>query len=387
MTDADPWAVASSAAHDPEIEQYPNAPATQQTRGRIPRWIALACFAAIAALNVVWALQPYGGSDGFAEQAFGQQHEYDFPGILAENATFFLASLVCVVLLALRRTRSFATGFGIGFCALWFATVFMELRIPHADPLLTTLGQWCIVLSQALALPALICLVSAVLREKEPPPAQRPAGSLRAQRRIVLLVGVVAAAAWIIGVELAWVRTNLSLLLDPGTDPGSAANTTCCSFSQATGYHKIDLICGAVMLLLLVVGAAVGRSTERGAAILAGLLVQPLTLLLVVAVQVLFPLEYLLGLQNPLFGQGLPIDYSAGVTYSPLIGYWLALAGFVLLACAMAARAVAGRRGQARYGIHPVPAPLGEVGVGVEAQKAEEPESGQGADGPVESGQ
>jgi hypothetical protein len=357
MSETDPWAVASAPAHDQSGDQYPETPAARPATDRIPRWIAMTCFGVIVVLNITWAIQPMGTPA--TDPLLSAQHEFDFPGVLADNSVFFLSSLMCVVLLALPRTRAFATGFGIGFSALWFFTVFIELRVPHGDDDHTALSAWSVTLSQALALPALICLVWTVLREARPAPVQPPALRLRRQRRVVLLLGLVAAAVWIVGRELAWARLNDPLALAAGLSP--TTGSTCCTFSHVTGYQKADLISDAVALLILVVIAATGRSAYRGAGILAGLVIKPLGLLLVVVVQVLFPLQYLGGLQNPAFS-GVPTDDIGGFldTYSPLIGFWLVLFAVCLLAFTGPLLAVTGRRDRrARLRTYPALTPYG----------------------------
>lgn len=341
MSIADPWAVSGGTDSDVPAEALPQNLITPQIRGRIQSWLAVLCFAGVAVLNVVWALQPYGSR--LAVDVYGHQHEYDFPGPVAENSVFFLAAVATAVLLAVPRTRAFATSFGIGFSMLWFATDFMELRIPKTNPLVSALAQVGVYGSNALALPVLILLLWAArsrakaAREAQlaaPAVAPAPDRERRARWSVALVLGLVGAAASIVGTAMSWVRTTMPA--DPFESGSKATSRTCCSFSQLTGYGRIDMVCGSVALLLLTVIATTMAGRRFGLSaygLLAGALPVLLSPLTVVAAQVWFPLESEFGMQNPILFTIRLTDSpdSFVLKYAPVLGLWPALAGFVLL--------------------------------------------------------
>ena len=369
MSNIDPWARTNTpAAGSPDFPFDPRwgvpVPPIQKARTRISTWLAASFFAAVFVLNVIWLFQPvYQGDPSYLE-ASGPLYEFDFPGITAENGSFLLAGGACAVLLAFSRTRGFATGFGIGFAGLWFATVFLGLRVPHGNAEATGLSEWCVAASQALALPALVFLLWSVRRQGKSAPPQAavpqtavPSASARrlpAGRGSVLALGLIAAVAWGVGEALAWVAIVGPTGLPNAPDAG--VRTTCCSFNQNNGFGKADMICGAVAFVALAVLAAAGRNATRSTGILYGMLIVPLGQLVIMVFQVCFPLEYEFSLQNQILHGPLPINSDVVDNYSPVLGFWVALAAFFILIAAATTLAVLARRGKRLPGMYLVPA-------------------------------
>lgn len=340
MSSADPWAVAGPT--NAPVETYAESGEAPRIRGRVPLWVAGSCFVGIAALLVIWALQPYG--DFAMQLSFGHEHIYDFPLDLADYGEIFLGAVTCAALLAVPRTRAFATGFGIGLSSLCFATKISFLRIPKPNPLLTPLDQWCLFAAEALALPTLICLLlfaRTQARASGPRAVAPPTRRFSARRVSVLVLGLAGAAAWVTGLMLAQETVTSPINeLDPGA---KRASFTCCGFSQLTVPGKVDLICGAVVLLAIVVATA-GRAGSR-VGVLAGALPVLLIQLAVVATQVSLPLETQFGLQSPMLreAKGFNTPDAFVFTQSPIAGTWFGLAGFILLLVAVALLAAASR--------------------------------------------
>lgn len=168
----------------------------------------------------------------------------------------------------------------------------------------------------------------------------------------MLALGLLAAAAWIIGQAMAWVAIS-----EPADASGLSASSTCCSFNQNNGYGKADLICGAVVFVALVVCAATGRNAARASGIVFGMLIVPFGQLITVVVQALVPLEYEFGLQNRFLDRPGGVNSDTVPNYSPVFGFWLALAGFVILIATSILLAVSARRAGPRPGMYAVPAP------------------------------
>lgn len=341
MSSADPWAVAGPM-NEP-AEMYAESGGAPRTRGRVPLWISVCCFVGIATLLVIWSFQPYG--DLTMQQNFGHERIYDFPLDLAGYGEIFLGAVTCAALLAVPRTRRFATGFGIGLSALCFATEISLLRIPKPNTLLTPLDQWCLFAAEALALPTLIFLLW-FARTQAKAAGPRPAASttrlFSARRVSVLVLGLAGAAAWITGLILPQENTISPIdEFDPGAKRPSFA---CCGFSWLATPARTDLICGAAVLLVIVVIATTGRAGSR-VGVLAGALPVLLIQLAVIAVQVLLPLETAVGLQSrlPRAVETSRTPDAFVFTQSPIAGTWFGVAGFVLLLVTVALLAAASR--------------------------------------------
>lgn len=286
--------------------------------GRLARWLAIGFLVADAALNAVLAFQPYNTS------VPSDQHYFDSVASMPDLVNFFVGALLCAALLVGPKTRNFAVGFGLGFCALWLADVVFTLRWPKSGPGTAATVAWCETGCRVLAGPAAVCvlLVGLLVNGGRPPTLfeQRPK-----PRLIVLILGLAAFGCLLLSDFIAKISVTV-----PGPN-GSHQTADCCSFGSLTIDDKLDLAAMLVVGIALTLLAARVRAAAVASGIFAGMFTTMVAVVAVPVAAIYFPIEFHIGMQNRAIPAGTVLHASAYPAYSPRAGFWLAAAFVALL--------------------------------------------------------
>lgn len=235
-------------------------------------------------------------------------------------------SLVVIgVLLLMNRARSLTVGMAVGFTAVSavrnldvFRTDFSHL-LPAVDYfplgrfLATVLGGICL---------------TGITRTTRGARRAVPHDQVRGARIAAMVVGAVGGVCWFVGDCLAW---NTTTVTPPGgiNGEGLPQTTTCCTFSEVDFWSKANILGICAVILALAVAAAAVRSRRRGAGMVLAAAVATLPNV--------FEAVYLrTSPTNTLPG-------TTWVTVSLLPGFWITVAGIVILAVAGVLRLAAGR--------------------------------------------
>ena len=268
---------------------------------------------------------------------------YDFPAGDAYYGMRALCLLATACLLLNRRTREFGSGAALGIAVIWLALHFSSLGPVVNFPKQDRWNELLYLASYAAALISAILVTVSVLKNR----ASVVGDSSRAARLTVALTGTIAAVASFIGSTMNWERSSVSIVSSlPGLNiPPKTSD--CCTFAMQSSTEKAQLIASGVAVLALVVIAVVTRSRALGAGLIIGAVFVMLSEVAQTVAQTVAPIQSLRGIQaSDAFS-------NVNLTTVPLPGYWIAVAGLLLLVLSATLRILHGARRQP-YAAHPI---------------------------------
>lgn len=269
----------------------------------------------------------------------------DSPAVDVDEGSRALVLITCGVLLLLRRTREVASGLVLGVAAIWVARYFYTLRPSYLTRGVDTLGAVLLVAAFVLLVAGAISVLTLTfVRRARAGARERSQSSPRRQRRpdriAAVLLGFGGAALCAVSGPLAWEKFSIEL-----TDMAITRTESCCSWSQVDGWNKTAVVTGGVMVIVLAMFAATIRAKMFAAGMLLGAALLPAIDVLRLVVIGLTPVQSFYGIRG---SQHLAAMNRLAVSGD--VGFWVGVAGVVLIAAAAVCRLLLGWR-QDRFSI------------------------------------
>lgn len=321
MSLEDAWALKQADAGECGVTAEAVEP--QHERGRVV-WVFAAGFFFAAAVAQTATL--------FVRTLVGSSSQMLYDSLGLDIAQFVRAalSLACGVLLINRRTRDAACGLALSLTLIDDSRYFWKLRPSTLTTEYDALGiwlSWGVFALQSLGAVAVVVLL--VRRQ-----ARRGARQRRADRIVAVLLGFSGAVLWAISNPLASNRVTVG-----SVSGGSGRPRQCCSWTQVDSWNHVAIVLSAVTMIALALVAATVRAKARAAGFLFGLALAPLGDVAWSITSSIAPMPSLYGFHYRQY-----ISASVTVADTPAAGFWIGLAGIVLIAAAGAFRLLLGPR-------------------------------------------